>query len=65
MRFIITGREPLLYKDLPLLLKELKQGDIFTSLATNGTCLNFVNYLSLVDKIQVSIDPLFTGVTTC
>ena len=54
----ITGGEPFLYRDLPLLLKELKKRDIFISLATNGTLNPFYNNLRFLDRIQVSVDGL-------
>lgn len=55
---VITGGEPTLYKDLPLVFKILKNEGFLTKLDTNGTNPQMIEYLlekKLVDYIAMDI----------
>jgi len=55
----ITGGEPLMRKDIFVLLKKAKEHNFFTSLISNGTLINNKNILDIkkyVDKIIISLD---------
>jgi len=57
LRLMISGGEPLLYKDLPLFLSEIAGLPIRKVLLTNGTLIDEKMISRLfVDEIQVSLD---------
>lgn len=55
---VITGGEPSLHKELPLLIENIKQLNLKVKLDTNGTNPNMLNYLieeKMVDYIAMDI----------
>lgn len=56
-KIVITGGEPLLYKDLYTLVKELKERDFEVGLSTNGNLLeNNKNILEYIDEVTLPVD---------
>lgn len=55
----VTGGEPLLRKDLEIILKNIKKSNMFVSLNTNGTLINEKNAYIIANsfnQIRISID---------